>query len=593
MTDPVVCGIPDAIFPVPGDPNLNISVLSVSVRHGGLLVSWTWPSLLGHAVANVEVWRSTASSLVGATKIVVVQGNQYFDPSTVSAPTTYYYWIRMTSVNGTVGNYIGPASGVINTTVSYMIAELQGQIRESELFASLITTISGIATAQSAIAQEIIDRGTADSLAAGGLATLTNSLSAVDTLLTNEITNRVAGDTALVSQVNTIAVVSNNAAAGLISEQTVRASADGAMALDITQLETTVNNAATGVSATSGIVSGLSATVDHGTTGVVANNTAILALNSTVNDATSGVVATALATDNLSTTVNHAGTGVSATANKVLALEGSLQDSDGNVIATATLVNQMKVEVQGDSSTSPPTTGLKAEYTLQTEVNGYLSGFGTYNDGQTSEFIILANKFALAVPPPAGTSNPTTNNANDYAIPFVAITSGGQTNIVMDASVYIKDLSVTTAEIADLTVTTGKIADLAVDTLKIAGNSVVVSDAATPTYGSNTRDLTLAMQGDSTLGSGQKFIFHINGIVGNTGSNPSTYDMKVTTTLANGYGVIDVHWYYAYGPDSVTVTRTLNANSQICRCRVQLLMHGTNTPVPNGHITITAHGGKR
>ena len=142
-------------------------------------------------------------------------------------------------------------------------------------------------------------------------------------------------------------------------------------------------------------------------------------------------------------------------------------------------------------------------------------------------------------------------------------------------------------------ITTANIGDAQVSTIKIGQNAVTVSDAATPTYGSNTRDLTLAMQSDVTHGNGQNFIFHVNGIVNNQGTNPSTYDMRITTTLANGFGVIDTHWFYAYGPDSWTVRRAANANSQFVRCRVQLLMHGTNTPVPSGHITITGHGGKR
>jgi len=249
----------------------------------------------------------------------------------------------------------------------------------------------------------------------------------------------------------------------------------------------------------------------------------------------------------------------SAAALVVDTLSVSLGVESGKISTLQTVV--------GDASS-----GLMAEYSVRLDVNGYVSGFGLLNTGTSSEFIINADKFAI-IKPGYGVAE----------VPFVIGDVGGVTRIVLNAASYLSDASITTA----------KIGDAQVDTLSIAGNAVTVSDAATPTYASNTRDLTLAMQGDSTLGVGQKFIFHVNGIVGNTGSNPSTYDMRITTTLANGYGVIDTHWFYAYGPDSWTVTRTLTANSQIARCRVQLLMHGTNTPVPNGHITITAHGGKR
>jgi hypothetical protein len=42
--------------------------------------------------------------------------------------------------------------------------------------------------------------------------------------------------------------------------------------------------------------------------------------------------------------------------------------------------------------------GLKAQYFVKTDVNGYMSGFGLYNTGQTSDFIVLANRFMIVTP---------------------------------------------------------------------------------------------------------------------------------------------------------------------------------------------------
>lgn len=42
--------------------------------------------------------------------------------------------------------------------------------------------------------------------------------------------------------------------------------------------------------------------------------------------------------------------------------------------------------------------GLKAQYYVKTDVNGYMSGFGLYNTGQTSDFIVLANRFMVVTP---------------------------------------------------------------------------------------------------------------------------------------------------------------------------------------------------
>jgi len=282
---------------------------------------------------------------------------------------------------------------------------------------------------------------------------------------------------------------------------------------------------------------------------------------------------------------------------------------------------------------------LKAQYSVKIDNKGHIAGFGlssTDVDGTpTSAFIVAANKFAVIDPASTadglGTTTPTATN-----VPFFV--QGGVTYMKAAA---ILDASITNAKIGSLAadkitagtinadrigadtidaqkirlggsqlvsqqvngvhtlmigaaqVTTANIGDAQVSTIKIGQNAVTVSDAATPTYGSNTRDLTLAMQSDVTHGNGQNFIFHVNGIVNNQGTNPSTYDMRITTTLANGYGVIDTHWFYAFGPDSWTVRRAANANGQFVRCRVQLLYHGTNNPVPSGHITIVGHGGKR
>ena len=47
--------------------------------------------------------------------------------------------------------------------------------------------------------------------------------------------------------------------------------------------------------------------------------------------------------------------------------------------------------------------GIKAQWTIKTDVNGYVAGAGLMNDGNTSEFIIRADRFAIANPAWAGT----------------------------------------------------------------------------------------------------------------------------------------------------------------------------------------------
>lgn len=41
---------------------------------------------------------------------------------------------------------------------------------------------------------------------------------------------------------------------------------------------------------------------------------------------------------------------------------------------------------------------VSAQYTLKTDVNGYVAGFGSYNDGTTADFAVLADRFWVAQP---------------------------------------------------------------------------------------------------------------------------------------------------------------------------------------------------
>lgn len=49
---------------------------------------------------------------------------------------------------------------------------------------------------------------------------------------------------------------------------------------------------------------------------------------------------------------------------------------------------------------------LSAQYTLRLDVNGYISGFGAYNNGTTSQFAILADTFWIASPGSTGKVKP-------------------------------------------------------------------------------------------------------------------------------------------------------------------------------------------
>lgn len=103
---------------------------------------------------------------------------------------------------------------------------------------------------------------------------------------------------------------------------------------------------------------------------------------------------------------------------------------------------------------------FKLQYSVKLDNNGYVSGFGLYNAGATSEFNIIADKFSIA---PVQTDN-TAADDSPFFYRTVPTTING---VSVPAGAYMK-----AAFIHDATITNAKIADLAVDNAKIANMSV-------------------------------------------------------------------------------------------------------------------------
>lgn len=130
-------------YPKPGDPS-NDSSLSASPITGGILVEWTWPSANGHAVANVQLYRSTVPSIESMSLVAVVSGSSYIDRFSEEELVDYYYWIEIVSIQGTVGDLIGPASAMPRSTVRDTLELLTGEINASFLDISLREKIGEI-----------------------------------------------------------------------------------------------------------------------------------------------------------------------------------------------------------------------------------------------------------------------------------------------------------------------------------------------------------------------------------------------------------------------------------------------------------------
>ncbi len=201
-------------------------------------------------------------------------------------------------------------------------------------------------------------------------------------------------------------------------------------------------------------------------------------------------------------------TRIAANAAAITAEQTARADGDS---ANASSISQVQARLDtGDyaavktesSANASAIAGLSVEYSLKLDVNGFVSGYGTVNDGTSSEFLIATNQFGIVAP----TLNSDTEPAAKYhgliwkntsagtvagvpagesrrwvvvagvgawqlvgfgALPFAVLTTATTINgTVFQPGVYIDGASVVEATIGN-----AQLANLAVDDAKIANLS--------------------------------------------------------------------------------------------------------------------------
>ncbi|WP_289100951.1 DUF1983 domain-containing protein [uncultured Marinobacter sp.] len=240
------CGTGSGNFPKPGDPDLNNSLISASPAFGGIDVTWTYPELNAHAVAHSRLYRSGSADPETRVLLRKVNGDFFYDKTESATPIQYYYWVQHVSVNGTVGELLGPASATARPTIEQMILMLSGEINDGLLATALRNRIDEIDTNKDEILAERLDRVNSDDMFASALAGMEQVVADVDTLIRQEVTERTEGDSSIVESLNLLFAQQQDNNALILEEQTVRATADDALASDIStlQAETDTNAAA-------------------------------------------------------------------------------------------------------------------------------------------------------------------------------------------------------------------------------------------------------------------------------------------------------------------------------------------------------------
>lgn len=210
------CGVGGWGGPLPGDPDNN-SVLTATPAFGGIDVSWSYPAVNPFAVAHTLLFRGLTNDFNSALQIAVVSGSQYYDKSENEQLIQYFYWIKIVSVNGTVGELIGPASASAKPTIDRMIELLSGRIDAGVLAQSLRTDIERIQLVSAELQEEIDNRNAANTATSLLLGEMQAEINASLGIITDEITGRQEGESALLAEVNA-------AAAAIALEATTRAS---------------------------------------------------------------------------------------------------------------------------------------------------------------------------------------------------------------------------------------------------------------------------------------------------------------------------------------------------------------------------------
>lgn len=239
-----VCGTGGWAGPLPGDPDNN-SVLRATPAFGGIDVSWTMPATNPFAVAHTVIRRGRTNNFNGAVFLASVGGDFFYDKSDTAQPVEYYYWIQFVSVNGTYGDWIGPASAVAKPLIEKVIEDLTGKIDAGVLAQSLKKEIDKITLNYGELLTEISNRVAGNDALSAALQDLQNGVTQALAFVNTEITTRIAGDSALAQQVGLIAAANTNNAAAIIDEKTARVTKDEALTLQYnTVLSATQNNAA-------------------------------------------------------------------------------------------------------------------------------------------------------------------------------------------------------------------------------------------------------------------------------------------------------------------------------------------------------------
>ena len=279
------------------------------------------------------------------------------------------------------------------------------------------------------------------------------------------MSTRATADSALSAQISNLSgTVTTNAstiAANLATEASTRATADTALSAEIATLSSTVTtnastaaaNLATEASTRSSADSALSTSISQLSATVTANN----------NTLTSQI-------QSVSTTTT---TATNANASAITSLQSSLSSTNSTVSGLSSSLATVQTQA---TTTADTVAGLAANYTIQVQAGGYVSGIELAAGGGSSSFIVLADNFLVAQPSAGATPQQVFIVGDVGGVTAVGINGALIVNGSIVGNAVIASGSITAAQMSTGTITaaSGVLASASVGTLTIAGNSVTV-----------------------------------------------------------------------------------------------------------------------
>jgi hypothetical protein len=445
----IVCGTGNWSGPKPGDPDNNVT-LSATTVFGGIDVSWSYPSTYPHAVAHTLLYRGITANYSAAIQLGIVAGGHYYDKISVAETTQFYYWISIVSVNGTVGELIGPASATARVLGEQTLESISARIDAGVLALSLKTEIANITVLGEDLLAEVQARLDSNLTLQAALSSVMSDSDEARSYILTEVNERITADSALIEAINVLAVGVGDNAAAIVEETTVRANENEASSSRVTTLYAVVDeNEAAFIaeqsaqadknSATATSINQLIATTNENSAAISTEQTArsdadnALASDVTLLYANTGDNAAAILNESQVRTSND-----SALASNINTVQSNLE---GNISSVETRL-ETNINLVGEDVDR-----IGALYTAKVSVNGLIGGFGVYNDGSTVQAGFDVDEFWVG------------RTQTDKVKPF----------IVTNGVTYIAE-----AAIRDGSIVSAKIGTAQIDTLNLAGAAVTV-----------------------------------------------------------------------------------------------------------------------